>query len=184
MKNWNTIIDTKTVTSLKRRAFLRSFTYFIRYFLDAAVMWLHPRLLWGYCWGSMQIRLFYSLQCGCYWPEAHPETLTNPGSADEWVKTELNETGSTSAPHKYMCGCECVCVVRCILYVCAQTHVCSDTSRALISTSLRVNRAFSKGASRTAGERNHTHSHKQSNQFVYQTQHLMVICECVYKMSK
>lgn len=140
-------------------------------------------LLWGYWWGSMQITIFNSLQCGCYWPEAHPETLTNPGSSDEWVKTELNETetGSTSAAWKYICLCACECVYGCVYskvytiyaFMCVQCEcVCYFPS------------PWGKlgpfwGALRTARERNHTHSHKQSNQFVYQTQHLMVICECV-----
>lgn len=44
---------------------------------------------------------------------------------------------------------------------------------------LGVNWDRFREALRTLREKNHTHSDKQSNQFVYQTQHLMVICECV-----
>lgn len=58
--------------------------YFIQSFwIKLSYDFILESLLWGYFWGSMQITIFYSLQCGCYWPKAHPETLTSPGSPDE-----------------------------------------------------------------------------------------------------
>lgn len=94
----------------------RSFAFCVglRFWTELWFIFVLEFLIWGYCWGSMQITIFYSLQCGCYWPTAHPEILTNPGSPDEWVKTELNETdaGSTSAVSESIssCACESVCV--------------------------------------------------------------------------
>lgn len=88
--------------------------------------------------------------------------------------------GQQVQPEKYICLCVYECVYVCVyskvyMHTCAHmcVHVCA------IFHVLEVNWARSEGALRTARERNHTHSHKQSNQFVYQTRHLMVICECV-----
>lgn len=88
-KKWNSITHIKKYKSYKRGfAF-----YFIQCFwIELWHDFILQLLLWGYCRGSMQITIFFSLQCGCYWPKAYNETLTNPGSSDEWVNSELNET--------------------------------------------------------------------------------------------
>ncbi len=154
-------------------------------FLDWAVIWLH---LWvpalGLLLGQYANNNILFLQCGCYWPKAHPETLTNPGSSDEWVKTELNETetGSTSAAWKYICLCACECVYMCVyskVYTIYCVRMCVQCECVCYFPCPWGKLGPFGGALRTARERNHPHSHKQSNQFVYQTQHLMVICECV-----
>lgn len=68
-----------------------------------------------------------------------------------------------------------ICLVRYILrYVCARKHVCGGNVCANLYV-LEVKLGPFRWPLRTAIERSHTHSHKQSNQFVYQTRHLMVI---------
>lgn len=96
---------------------------FLRFWIELWYDFILEFLLWGYCWGSMQI-IFDSLQCGCYWPKAHPETSTNPGSSDEWLKTGLNETenGSISAAWKLQMFFMCVCVYSKVYTI--YIHVC------------------------------------------------------------
>lgn len=128
-------------------------------------------LLWGYCWGSMQITIFYSLQCGCYWPNAHPETLTNSGSPDEWVKTQLNETetGFNKCSVKvYWLVCMQVCLRQGVYYVCAHGRMCVQCERACDSFHvLEVNWARSEGPCGQRGrETTHIHTSNPISLFI------------------
>lgn len=108
--------------------------------------------LWGYSWGSMQITIFDSLLCGYCWLKTQTETLTNPGSSDEWVKTECTA-------RNYMCVgtyAVFVCTNTCAMWICVPTLM-----------SLRRNWARSEGPRGQHGrETTHIHTSNPISLFI------------------
>lgn len=103
----------------------------------------------------------------------------------DWIKWDwywVNKCSVKVYLLVYMCMCLCVRVLQGAHSACVREHMCVCVQGEYVCAIfhvLEVNWAHSEGPWGQRRERNHTHSHKQSNQFVYQTQHLMVICECV-----
>lgn len=168
--------NVRTSTATKVHVSRQFFLIFLFWLITDSCIELryNNNLLWGYCWGSTQTKTIYSLQHNCYW-------LNTPLNQSwdlwwvikDWTEWDWDQTSIKVCVHVSVFMC--VYLATCVLCACTWAMcVC----KCYFPCPWVKSGPFG-GALRTARERNHTHSHKQSNQFVYQTQHLMVICECV-----